>query len=118
MPKTKPKKVPTKKSEILQEALKHLSPHLPDKNSNREEYICHAVGKVVNPSDPYESSHPVQKEIVSRLGGWFSFETWLLSNGVSSQELWEDRQKGQVKFQKHRKQWILSMIEEFKAQGD
>lgn len=102
MQNTKPKKTLTKKSEILREALKHLSPHLPDEEG-RHKYICYAVGKVVNPGDCYSTDHPLQKEIASRLHPWTSFETWLISKGITPSAILKDRNKGSKKVQRTRK---------------
>lgn len=120
MQKTKLKKTLTKKSEILQEALKHLSPVQSnwdtEQKNQKFEYICHAIGFVVNPNKSYSESHELHRYIENQLSPRLSLKSWLGEvHGICYDEM--SKNKGR-KLQEHRRQWVLKMIEEFKAQGD
>lgn len=121
MQKTKPKKVLTKKSEILQEALKILSPtrvgHFDISVSEKEEFICNCIGQIINSEKVrYKVAKEILQQIEERLQGETTLSNWLsLYNGIDWDEMKANRGR---KLQETRKQWVLSMIEEFKAQGD
>lgn len=121
MPKTKPKKVLTKKSEILQEALKYLSPvrveHCGIRQGEKEEFICNCIGQLlVVKKVQQKPTGEILQLIRERLRGESTLSGWLYQyKGVSFNAMKQNQGR---KLQETRKQWMLSMIEEFKAQGD
>lgn len=119
MQNTKPKKSLTKKSEILQEALKYLSPvRYCEDNDTHSPFICHCVSMVTGETDwtfPKDQSG-LHSVIRTRLHPHFTFDEWLVKVGGISIDK-KNANQGR-KLQTTRKQWMLSMIEEFKAQGD
>ena len=119
MQKTKPKKSLTKKSEILQEALKHLSTvrYWSDHDTNST-FVCHCICMVTDEEDwnSPKDSCGIHSIIRARLHPYSTLEDWLMHNHGLSQ--YEKNVNQGRKLQVTRKQWMLSMIEEFKAQGD
>lgn len=102
-----------KKHQVLKEAMKYLSDtnSVHTKNSNKYEFICYTIGAVVNPNNPYNYTHALQKDIDDRLGGWPTFNDWLLdTHNISYED--QDNNKGR-KLQYTRLCWMQSMYEEF-----
>lgn len=117
MQNTKPKKSLTKKSEILQEALKYLDVKSHSHPKDKYEFICHCINQVVN-NDPscFTDSSGLISIIEERLGEYDTFNSYLYHNHGIHPETQE--KKDGRKLQYTRLQWVLSMIKEFKAQGD
>lgn len=111
----------TEKSEILQEALKYLSPvrveHCGIRQGEKEEFICNCVAQLL--ADDKAQQKPtgeILQLIRERLQGENTLPGWLYTyKGVRFNDMKQNQGR---KLQETRRQWMLSMIEEFKAQGD
>ena len=111
----------TKKHEVLKEAMKYLAKDSYEYfQSEKYEYICWCIGRVVNPEDYEHAEHSLKDEINNLLKGCTSLEGWLVKHkGVTYREISEDYYKNRAKkLQNTRKLWMQSMYEEYKAKDE
>lgn len=109
----------TKKYEVLKEAMKYLAKDTQEmRRIKKYEYICHAIGEVINPENPFADNSFTKNEILSRIIPSYSLETWLM-NKIGSDEIEYDREfNQQKKLQSYRKDWMQSLYEEFKSKNE
>ena len=110
----------TKKHEVLKEAMKYLSPTIKEvatSRSNKFQYICQCINKVVN-------GHPLEfvdhsgltTEVERRINYCLTFEEWLARKHKISYEE-QQANKGR-KLQYTRLCWMGSLYEEFLAKDE
>lgn len=109
----------TKKYEVMKEAMEYLAKDTQEmRRTKKYEYICHAIGEVINPENPFADNSFTKNEILSRIIPWYSFETWLMSKIGSDEIKYDQAFNQQKKLQSYRKAWMQSLHEEFKSKDE